>query len=65
MPPKKIKVVSDGNELEYQNTITPLKSKQSFLTYKYTKSESKMDRLIGWTEQEFNIIFNNKTIIEI
>jgi hypothetical protein len=65
MPPKKIKVVSDGNELEYQTTISPLpssKNKQIFITYKYTKSDTKMGKLIGWTEQEFDILIKNGII---
>jgi len=66
MPPlKKIKFPSDGNELEFQNIITPVKSGAKHIIYKYTKSKTKKGNLIGWTEDEYSKLILNKTIIAI
>jgi hypothetical protein len=64
-PLKKIKVVSDGNELEFQNIITPLPSKVKQIIYKYTKSKTKKEKLIGWTQEEYDKLILNKTIVGI
>lgn len=62
MPYQKIKIISDGNELEYQNSITPDKKKANHLIYKYTKSETKLGQLMGWTEFEIDKLLENKLI---
>lgn len=64
-PLNKIKVVSDGNELEFQNIITPLPSKVKQIIYKYTKSKTKKGNLIGWTQEEYDKLITNKTIVAI
>lgn len=56
MPPKNIKIVSDGNELEYQNSI------KDYHVYKYTVSETKKGNLAGWTNDEITKLLKNKII---
>lgn len=48
---QKIKIISDGNELEYQSSIID-KKKPTHLIYKYTKSITKLGELMGWSEFE-------------
>ncbi len=55
----KIKVVSDGNELEFQNVI------KGYSIYKYTKSKTKKDQLIGFTDQEIAKLLKNNIIAQI
>ena len=57
--PLKIKFLSDGNELEFQNTV------KNYNIYRYTKSESKLNRLIGWTNEELEKLLRNKIIEKI
>ena len=58
---QKIKIISDGNELEYQNFITD-KKKPTHLIYKYSKSITKEGQLMGWTEFEIEKLLENKLI---
>lgn len=64
-PLKKIKVVSDGNELEFQNIITPIKSGAKHIIYKYIKSKTKKGKDIGWTQEEYDKLILNKIIVGI
>lgn len=57
--PLKIKVNSDDNELEFQNIV--LKSN----VYKYTKSVTKLNSLIAWTDEELTKLIANNIIKEI
>lgn len=66
MPPlKKIRFPSDDNELEFQNIITPVGSKVKQIIYRYTKSKTKKGMDIGFTEEEYDKLISNKTIIAI
>jgi|WorMetDrversion2_6_1045231.scaffolds.fasta_scaffold481001_2 hypothetical protein len=61
MIPQKIKIISDGNELEYQSSIID-KKKPTHLIYKYTKSITKLGELMGWSEFEIEKLLENKLI---
>lgn len=61
MPYQKIKIISDGNELEYQSSIID-KKKPTHLIYKYTNSITKLGQLMGWTEFEIEKLLENKLI---
>lgn len=61
-PPIRVKVLSDDNELEFQEILTPNRTKDKFYIYKYTKSVYKLGNLIGWTEIELTKILSNNTI---
>lgn len=54
--PLTIKFLSDNNELAFQNVIKGMN------IYKYTKSETKLDRLLGLTDAEIEKLLKNKTI---
>ena len=57
----KIRIISDGNELEYQSSIID-KKKPTHLIYKYSKSITKLGQLMGWTEFEIEKLLENKLI---
>ena len=61
-PPIKIEIVSDNNELQFQEVLTPIKTKEKHYVYKYTKSVSKLGNLIGWTELELEKLLKNNII---
>lgn len=61
MIPQRIKIISDGNELEYQSSIFD-KKKPTHLIYKYIKSITKEGQLMGWTEFEIEKLLENKLI---
>lgn len=52
IPPNIIKIISDGNILEYQNQLTPIGTKNKQFIYKYTKSKTKKGTLLGLNENE-------------
>jgi len=54
--PLTIKFASDNNELVFQNVIKGMN------IYKYTVSETKLDRLLGLTDAEIEKLLKNKTI---
>lgn len=54
--PLKIKFNSDQNELEYQNKV------KDHYVYKYTKSKTKKDNLLGLTETEISKLIANHII---
>ena len=49
IPPKEIKVKSDGNVLEFSTT---LKGKETLYVYEYVVSESKLGLKLSLTEKE-------------
>lgn len=55
----KIKVNSDGNELEFQEIV------KGHNIYKYTVSKTKLGQLIGWSDIELNKLIENKIIISV
>ena len=57
MIPAKFKFLTDDNVLELQ----PSTSKTHHI-YKYTKSITKLNQLLGLTEEEINKKISNKTI---
>jgi len=61
-PPIKIEIVSDNNELQFQEVLTPIRTKEKHYVYKYTKSKSKLNNLIGWTELELEKLLKNNII---
>jgi len=58
---QKIKIISDGNELEYQSSIID-KKKPTHLIYKYSKSITKLGEIMGWSEFEIEKLLENKLI---
>lgn len=54
--PLTIKFLSDNNELVFQNVIKGIN------IYRYTKSETKLDRLLGLTDAEIEKLLKNKII---
>lgn len=56
MPPNKILICSDKNELEYCNKI-----KDHFI-FRYTLSKTKLNNLIGWTQIELDKLIANNII---
>lgn len=58
---QKLRIISDGNELEYQSSIID-KKKPTHLIYKYTKSITKLGELMGWSEFEIEKLLENKLI---
>jgi len=61
MIPQKLRIISDGNELELQPTVFS-KVKSNHHTYKYVVSKSKLGQLIAWTEFELDKLLENKLI---
>lgn len=54
-----LKVLSDGNELKYHsNTNTTI-------TYEYTKSKTKLGKLIEWSWEQLDKLIYNNIIKEI
>ena len=51
MPPKKLLIPTDSNELEYVQT---LKGKELMYEYRFTKSETKLGMLMTITEDQLN-----------
>jgi len=51
MPPKKLLIPSDSNELELVRTI---KGKEIIYEYKFTKSETKLGMLMTISEEQLN-----------
>ena len=51
MPPEKLLIPSDSNELEYVQTI---KGKEIIYEYKFTKSETKLGMLMTISEEQLN-----------
>ena len=51
MPPKKLLIPTDSNELEYVQT---LKGKELIYEYKFTKSETKLGITMTITEDQLN-----------
>lgn len=49
-PPKKVVILSDGNEMEFLRIINDKKEKM--FVYKYSKSESKMNKEVTFSERE-------------
>jgi hypothetical protein len=51
MPPEKLLILSDSNELEY---VQPIKGKEIIYEYKFTKSETKKGMLMTISEEQLN-----------
>lgn len=47
IPPNKIKINSDGNEMEYQRTV---EGKETLFVYKFIKSNMKLDWEFGMSQ---------------
>jgi len=60
-PPNKIRIISDGNELELQPASTS-KLKVNQHVYKYTKSIEKLGQLLSYSEFEIDKLLENKLI---
>lgn len=58
--PKKIQFNSDGNILTYTGELQP--GKERYHIFRYTKSLTKKDQLLGLTEQEIISKLSNKII---
>lgn len=52
-PPTTIQILSDGNTLTFQEILNPTR-KEPIYIYKYTKSITKKDQLLGLNEGELN-----------
>ncbi len=57
-PPKTITIKSDANILEFQDTLKPNGKGETQYIYKYVHSQTKLDRLLGLTENELTKIIN-------
>ena len=51
-PPTKITILSDGNELEFKDTIIPRPKGELQYIYQYSKSKTKKGQLLGLNEAE-------------
>jgi len=60
MPPKKLIIPSDSNELEYVQTI---KGTEIIYEYKFTKSETKLGMLMTISEEQLNKNLKQKIFI--
>lgn len=58
---KKIKVLSDGNELEYSQTVTQIigKTKKTFLEYVYVKSKTKLGMKLPLEQIQLDLMIKN------
>lgn len=61
IPPKTIEIISDGNILQFQNTIKPNGKGEVHYIYKYVKSLTKLDTLLGMNENELNKLIKINT----
>lgn len=62
-PPKKIKFKSDESEAEYRTIVRPQGKKDSVhYLYTYTKSQTKLDDNIGFTEKQLNDLLTAEII---
>ncbi len=59
IPPKTIKILSDGNELKFLNTIKP--NKETHFLYQYVKSSEKLGMMLGLTETELKKLIETNT----
>jgi len=60
IPPNKITIVSDGNELDYVETKKPPKGEVTFI-YKYSKSKSKLGERLALNEKDLEKLINLNT----
>jgi len=60
IPPNKITIKSDGNELDYVETKNPPKGEVTFI-YKYSKSKSKLGELLALNEVDLNKLIKQNT----
>lgn len=58
-PPVTITILSDGNKLSYQSTIT--KGKEVLYVYEYVLSNTKLGQLLTLSEQELNKLIDTNT----
>lgn len=59
MPPNRIIIISDDNELQYHSAT------KTHYTYQYIKSQTKKNQFIAWTETEISKLIANNIIKEI
>lgn len=60
--PQKFRMNSDSNELEFIQTLKPKTGGALHYVYKYYKSITKKDNLLGLTEPEIEKLINNNLI---
>lgn len=54
VPPNKILIRSDSNELKFKDTLKPVGGKEVFYIYEYVVSESKLGNKLGLTEIKYS-----------
>ena len=59
-PPKKLRVVSDGNEIEFVKIIKT--KSETIYEYQFTKSETKDGMLMTFSESELESVLRKKNI---
>ncbi len=60
LPPNKIQILSDGNELIFKEIILPKGAKEKIFIYEYSKSITKKGELLKLNETNLIKLINNK-----
>lgn len=61
IPPKKIIVLSDKNELTFRDTLKPVGSVALIYCYAYTKSKTKLGEILGLNQEDLKKFIKQNT----